>query len=80
MAERVDLDAVQRYFEHWLDPQFANHVEVVLARRGLAVLAELRAAREVVDAEREFGTHEPDATSGCTTCRALAAYDQATTP
>jgi hypothetical protein len=45
-AERVDLDAMQAYFEQWQNLSLDGSVIGEIAVKALAVVAELRAERE----------------------------------
>lgn len=83
MSDRVDLDAAEALFRagHW-----AASIQHARRRTGLALIAELKVAREVVEGVRnhrrvyltpsQLRAHE----ATCGDCRRLAAYDQHADP
>jgi hypothetical protein len=54
MSMPDDLDQLEAHFKHWQNPSVGSPIEVQLASEGLALVAELRAAREIVEEARAW--------------------------
>ncbi len=78
----IDLDAVQEQadsFFHWAEG-YGHERQANFAAIAKTLVAELRAAWEVIEATRDVG-HGPSAmhwNPQCAQCRAVAAYDKVT--